>query len=493
MNYMRLAFQSIIGIFCAVQSIAQSNMQYSSGRIFEDPMTGATIHSPYVALDIDGKNKWIAYDPNALEGRFLDVVSFPEGAVTCGYVSGSFKFLGKEITGESNEQNGVVICLNSNKQMQWSYYKPKGLYNNLIRLQNGNTIVSGYIESDENALKVALLICINNKGEVVWEKELNDAKGFQLRLNEEEDLYWHLAKSSESNYHTYIQSINTENGELKKEIYEPYSVEVDGLKGNISLEVIKGGLVTARKIEDQKNLTVAAYHNTGTIKWQTNVLSFSEDLQNIDVQDIVMNSIGNVWIAINLRSKIKLLPSKQELMPIGESDILLLTLNEEGELISYEQYGSGSTTVNSFYKHETRFGIAGAYRNELRVQDQFISSEMNTKILQAYSILLDENKGLTPIRNTNSTLVRNTNSSFRIYPNPSNTGMVTITNEIEDLNSYYSIQVFDNAGKLLINVGKKPEGKFIKDHLDISSLRSGLYYIKFQQGSQNISSRLIIQ
>lgn len=73
---------------------------------------------------------------------------------------------------------------------------------------------------------------------------------------------------------------------------------------------------------------------------------------------------------------------------------------------------------------------------------------------------------------------------FRLYPNPNNTGVLTINSSNP---STIAVQVFDVLGKRVISTALS------NNTLDISVLNSGLYIIKLTQDNTSITKKLVIR
>ena len=69
------------------------------------------------------------------------------------------------------------------------------------------------------------------------------------------------------------------------------------------------------------------------------------------------------------------------------------------------------------------------------------------------------------------------------YPNPVNTGKITITSKS---NLEKEIIITDVLGKIVLN--KKQNVK----ELDISKLKEGIYFIKIKEGELSVTKKLII-
>ena len=76
------------------------------------------------------------------------------------------------------------------------------------------------------------------------------------------------------------------------------------------------------------------------------------------------------------------------------------------------------------------------------------------------------------------------NNLFLVYPNPSNTGFVTIkSNQMGAVQA----QVFDMLGKQMINT------TLVNERLEVSSLNAGIYIVKLTQNDKTTTKKLILQ
>ena len=76
------------------------------------------------------------------------------------------------------------------------------------------------------------------------------------------------------------------------------------------------------------------------------------------------------------------------------------------------------------------------------------------------------------------------NNLFLVYPNPSNTGFVTIkSNQMGAVQA----QVFDMLGKQMINT------TVVNERLEVSSLNAGIYIVKLTQNDRTTTKKLILQ
>ncbi|MDX1773269.1 T9SS type A sorting domain-containing protein [Oceanihabitans sediminis] len=75
-------------------------------------------------------------------------------------------------------------------------------------------------------------------------------------------------------------------------------------------------------------------------------------------------------------------------------------------------------------------------------------------------------------------------SNFSIYPNPTNTGIVTITSTSQDA---MNVQVFDILGKQVKNE------TLTNNTLNVSNLKSGVYIVKITQNNASTTKKLVIK
>jgi fructose 1,6-bisphosphatase len=89
----------------------------------------------------------------------------------------------------------------------------------------------------------------------------------------------------------------------------------------------------------------------------------------------------------------------------------------------------------------------------------------------------------------NETLSTNTNSfnldQVSIYPNPTNSGFVTITTALDDT---INVEVFDMLGKQVKKTVIQPN-----TNLDVSQLRSGIYIVRLEQNNATTTKKLVIR
>lgn len=91
------------------------------------------------------------------------------------------------------------------------------------------------------------------------------------------------------------------------------------------------------------------------------------------------------------------------------------------------------------------------------------------------------------VRNLNDITLSNTEfeiSTFSIYPNPTNTGLVTINSKN---NAAITVTGFDILGKQVLNTN------VVNNTLDVSNLKAGMYILKISQDNTSVTKKLIIK
>jgi hypothetical protein len=90
----------------------------------------------------------------------------------------------------------------------------------------------------------------------------------------------------------------------------------------------------------------------------------------------------------------------------------------------------------------------------------------------------------TPGAQNSLSVLSITNNYFEMYPNPTNSGFVTIkSNQMGAVQA----QVFDLLGKEVINTAVNNE------RMDVSNLNAGVYVVKLTQNKNTTTKKLIIQ
>ncbi|WP_438964222.1 T9SS type A sorting domain-containing protein, partial [Winogradskyella sp.] len=149
-----------------------------------------------------------------------------------------------------------------------------------------------------------------------------------------------------------------------------------------------------------------------------------------------------------------------------------LGLNNGGDDVIVKN-GSGVVVVSYTYTGATDQSVA--------------RSPDYTGTFVAHSTITGNGGALFSPNNENDTVLSTndfSNVNFSIYPNPTNTGNVTITSTIIDA---MTVQVFDVLGKQVIIQ------RVTNNNLDVSNLRSGLYIVKITQNNASVTKKLVIK
>ncbi len=142
-----------------------------------------------------------------------------------------------------------------------------------------------------------------------------------------------------------------------------------------------------------------------------------------------------------------------------------LTWNLNNEAIKVYKVAGTETGSNSFNLNDWESGNGGEWQNWW-VEDGSLFSN-SAEALEC------ENLNATSFKEI----------SFKIYPNPVSTKLYIETSNLLDINS---IQVFDVNGKSLLN-----EYDSNTNFLDVSPLKSGVYFVKIETNSGNYFQKII--
>lgn len=80
-----------------------------------------------------------------------------------------------------------------------------------------------------------------------------------------------------------------------------------------------------------------------------------------------------------------------------------------------------------------------------------------------------------------SSIVENSSENFRIYPNPTNTSFLVIYGKLQAK----TCRILDLTGKLVMISELKNESGGVSE-IDISQLRSGIYFLEIDQQKQKL-------
>ncbi|MTI30704.1 T9SS type A sorting domain-containing protein, partial [Xanthovirga aplysinae] len=493
---MKIKISILVILFSVSQLVysQQPKVSFSSGRLFVDPTTLEEINSPYLSLLLRGQQQWIAYDPEVKEGRFVSVASSPAVAVTCGYIKGTFNFLGKRIEADENKYTGIVVGVSPNKKLLWSHKLEKDLVNSKFSSAvclkgSALSVVSGYFFDEENSNSQAVLICFNRSGEILWKKEITEAKGYEIKQNTKGEIFWHVAmEKGGDQYSSSIFKVDSKNGTTLFTIEEEGLLQPIGIKGAMTFDFTANHeLITARTIIESKNvLRLNKYNENGQLLWTNNLVEYSGNPESILPQGVVEDINGQFRLATNLTDRVFLPENNIELIPAGSSDILLFNLNSKGTLIGHEQYGEKFASTAGFFKTGNRVGLIGAYKENLKIQDNSLSYSKNRGYPQGYNLLLKEFALKVDVELPQS--LKENKTPFAIFPNPSENGIINIQNEIVDTENYYTIKIYDSAGNLKLSKGKLPKSTSIQDQISVHDLATGLYLVIFYQNNQILNS-----
>lgn len=470
-----------------------ANFYYSSGRLVQDPKAAQIINSPYLEFTRNGKQQWIAYDPNVSEGRFVSVASSFTGGIACGYVKGKFSFLGKSIQTVGDNYRGVIASVNANKQLLWLYGHESSMahstFTSVVKLRDGNVLVSGYEYHESN--RHALLYCFDRQGNKLWGKRMAGAEGHHLLINDSDEVRWMTLKQESGQYKSEIYRIDPYHGEILHKIIEDGFVNAVGIRASLAICHTDVGSFVSTRMTDI--IAISKYDEHGQSLWQSAIAYASDFNDALELTGVVQRPNGNLQLSLNMTGEAKI--EGQPLTPLydGDTDLLLITLSENGKYIGHEQYGEKLTRVNSIFKSGDHIGIVGSYRSNLWIQDSLLINEKDLD--HSYLIYLQdyESSKLMVKTGADSVLLEHM-GGLGIYPNPTATGLLTIRKENVESQKSYSIHIYNTSGQLQVTRKIASPTTLLHEEIDVSNLSSGLYHVFLFQDHQPFNSgKLIIR
>jgi Secretion system C-terminal sorting domain len=167
-------------------------------------------------------------------------------------------------------------------------------------------------------------------------------------------------------------------------------------------------------------------------------------------------------------------------VPTVNSNTLVLSVNESPITPTITTSGNDLSTTQTYDNYQWYFGTTALGTNAIETATQ--SGD--------YSVVVTTNDGCSSTSSTVNVTVTNVNTitpaaSFKIFPNPSADGIVTL-----DLGNYSSslISVRNVLGDIVFS--KNLSSKV--SNLDLSVLKNGCYFITINNGKETITKKIII-
>lgn len=479
-------------LFCLLvpitHSFAQLNWSFAVGNLKEDPASQKLINSPYLSFHKGDEQSWIAYSPSSTEGRFYKVSSSLSGAIAAGYVKGRFDFLDKKLITPKNQSTGIVVNVSTDKALKWSYVHENGLLSSeflsVIKLSDGRAIVSGW-EKRKGQKPQAILLCIGKEAKVIWKKSIVSATGSVITENLKGVFTWLVVEIGTKGKFYSLFQVNKFDGTLKKIVssHDPVAdLPRNKKEGVVMTSTATGDLIIAQPINSK--LSITKYKPNGEKIWSKTISCQSDIPSPLIIKGVTVRQSGNLQLAADLVNDLSL-NKNQSLKLEGHQNLLLITLDSQGNFLGFEQYGDQYTTTNGFYKNGTQRGILGGHEGVLKVQDQTLTYEQELLDTKAYQIYLAEYPWVDQLESLVSDPTQlATYEKLNIYPNPVVNGQVTIVNPEVPLQTPYQIYLYGTDGKLAKAVGKIAENTSTKDKIDVADLSIGLYHVFFLQNNE---------
>ena len=468
--------------------LAQMNFYYTSGRLFEDPVTSEEIHSPFLSCYANDEQRWIAYDPEVLEGRFVSVTSTYSTAVACGYVKGSLDFLGNKIITPSNDYTAIAISVKQNMEVEWFYAHNTGIVPSKFhwaqKLRDGMTLLSGH-EYNGNK-KTAILLRIDHSGAVTWSKRMDQEIGLEVHSTAKDRIFW--MTTSHKNDEIAIYELNQLTGDIRNEIRLGGKTSGEGIRDSKSLYLSESDLSVARISSSNRPKILVDRFTLEGLPLASFQLPFSpENGTVLELQGITQRPNGHVQLALNLNGCIRF-GDNEPIHTDNKKKILLTTLDKSGYLLGVENYGSQDAAINGIYRLKNRVAITGSHKGDLNIQSQKLSYDNQSVASQGYLVYLDDYDLMSRIEDLPVDPEVDI-AELVIYPNPATKEHnVTILNNNITPEVAYEIRVYDNTARLQSQQLGRTELENSRDELNITRLASGLYHV-FMIQDEKVTSR----
>jgi len=398
--------------------------------------------------------------------RVFSMVQCADGSIAmCGYIQGGAPphiFNGTETLELNGDFDLLLMKVDAEGDLLWVKNfggSEKEFGYDLVELQNGDLLVSGFTESvdgdvsNNKGKEDVWLLRVNTGGELVWEKTFggsNDDKARSMILKDndigENDDVWILGSSKSSDV-----DVSENFGTL-----DFWLVSIDIASGNINWEQSYGG-------------------NNG---------------------DVGIKMVGTDSGAILCGQSASLSAFGT---PYGADDVVLMTVDEVGEKNWSTHIGGSSTDLLSDFV-ATDFYLEGFGGND---EDQMVglvlpdeSETFNTVICAGFTKSIDGDLGkhgahdgwVTRIIKPNSIGIEDEiQGRVNIAPNP-------VQNVLRFDTSFesFTYQLFDLTGKVRFR-SQKNHSLFGSQLLDFSAMTSGIYFLEVCDETNCIREKVVKQ
>ncbi|MFY0600434.1 MAG: T9SS type A sorting domain-containing protein [Cyclobacteriaceae bacterium] len=469
-------------LFFSLVSTAQNEYQYQAGRLLEDPKNGNRINSAFLNLTIDGTPKWMIYDERNDSSVFKSVVGYEKGAWFCGEVNGSFYFKDLVFASAERSKRGLIGHISDDGQTDWikphqagaseNGFEHVALYGESTAIFSGSGVHK--LDSAKKSVGKAILVAYSKKGKALWEQSIDHAQSIKL-TGRDELFHWMVISSKDGKSITQLFKVNPKTGYLEKFVENVSEVETGQTHGCSSFATLANGdVVSVHK--ERFGLKFKRFDSKGKLRSSEQWYVNSQYDTALQINDVVEHPNGDILVAAHITDAIKL--QNLALLPQGRKDALILSSDRDGTLRSYEQFGSKLTITNRFIQKEGNIGIVGCYEGKLNWQGNELSYDREDHLPLGYEIWFNHQ-----IKDTASVVLssifEDQLKGLNIYPNPVESGRVTINLEDINLSGDIQVSIYDLEGRQ--RYSKALLGSttgHLNEQLDVSQFASGVYFVR---------------
>ena len=458
---------------------AQIERVYSSGTLYRHPESGAVINSPYVNYSQNGKQSWMVVGMGTREGRFRAVSSSMTGVIAVGYIKGGISLLGKRIVTPQSYETAIATSISHDRQLNWLYAHETGLaasrFYSVIKLRSGGALVSGY-EKRNGQPESAILLHISKRGDLIWKKKVGDSKGLKLIRTGRHEYIWQIENVSKDHHaqQYYLLNLLTdqktylfseENVASEEDYYNNQSDFLITSAGNLITAHLKQNklLLTTYKGSNLKDKALRTYQLAGS--GQASFKGIVENQREKGSFLLAFNTIGSL-----------MLDNKVNIEVAGSENILLVSVDETGNISGHEQFGTSVASAGRLKETGGRIAIAGHHQGNLLIGGQLIKDESDQQDALGFHVFLDSPENTYTFNETLSDSIQiETLKPLVMFPNPVSDGKVTIEISGTYQQQYSQFYLYSEEGKLVKVAGAQNiESRFI---IYTANLAVGVYQV----------------
>jgi len=454
----------------------------------------------------------VAYDPatrdGILVGDFHDFLYF-------------FDFI--EETKDIKYNDSYIIRVSRDKETRWTSHMSSNRSTSIKQVEilpDGNLLVSGtyvgdmeyrgqvYPSKGSSLSNHAFLMKLTSSGEVIWmQSVVSSWSGYIVAIHDDHIILGYLSKQAPATLATekytsirqILMKVDLNTGTQLAWGAQPYS----SYSNNHVVSTHKGQhdyyLTTQTRDVANDKLYVQIAHYDANLQhtWTKNIFAVDESDLTFRVKGMVIDDNGNIMLTTSFQNTLWVQSSEDaplhaKYTSLGQQDILLMTLDPDGNYLSSEVYGDEGMdmTLSLERNADNAMMVTGCYSGNLQMQgDQLVEAPNN--YIPFFKVL--DQQGLDQVQNQRgqNNGIQAEGDPLLLYPNPNDQGTVWLAYDFEPA-IQYRIQLQNMQGVVLKQWqihGQDKENLV----LDIPGLKTGSYVITVLHGNTTDSQTLIVE